>query len=459
MDVLTMDQKRSLAAAALNYIADSEEKGTQIARSLGYLENDGHPISVCGPLSAAILRDAGLISPYVVLHDFWLLNPRQNPAILEQTFPPEDFNWFQTDQSIASFDFASFPLRAGDFIYLFAGERGSFEHMLVVSRVDEAGRAYAVTNINTTEGTLIQEVLLVDPGKPNIGQFAVWTDRKNSSLGLTGFGGFLLIRFRTPVPEKTAPEQWFSRKLDKLLETTGGLWRILIKEVDRKEDRGRVIYARHERQTTHPASVIKVPIAMLFLKSLEKAGVQNYSEALSKGIDGRSYRQLLEAMLVKSEEKATDSLEKAILESNLDVQATLQAWGAQHTFIDIRQSTAREIAILFEGLYNGNLLKAISRQIILTHMAAYTPGDDLRLGTLRKYLPPGYPFYNKRGTITDDLLVVADAAIVRIPQKQGDMDYIIAAFGYQGEKPTTAAKLEAALGEISTLFWQFTRKL
>jgi hypothetical protein len=39
------------------------------------------------------------------------------------------------------------------------------------------------------------------------------------------------------------------------------------------------------------------------------------------------------------------------------------------------------------------------------------------------------------------------------------MDYIIAAFGYQGEKPTTAAKLEAALGEISTLFWQFTRKL
>jgi hypothetical protein len=453
--ILTPMQTTRLAERARKYVAETEEDATRVARSLGYLENDGHPASVCGPLSAAVLRDAGLISAYTDLHEFWLLNPRLNLPVLERTFPKDEFTWFHTDQSTAAFDFKSFPLMAGDFLYLFAGDPGSFEHMLTVSKVDEEGRAYTVTNIHTPEGYVIQEVLLVDPEQPGVGQLADWTNRqKNGKLGLTGFGGFLLIRFNTPVHDPSAWERQFARDLDSILENAGGTWRIYIKEIG-----GPVLYARDERRILHPASIIKLPIAMLFFKSLEQMGIRDYEAATSKGIDGRSYQQLLHAMLVKSEEKAADSLAKAIRANRLDVRATLQAWNVAHTYIEVRQSTARDIATLFEGLYNRDFLEPAPREILLDYLAEYTPGDDLRLGMMRQYLPPGTPFYNKRGTITDELLVAADAALVRIPLPRGDVDYLLVAFGYQGEKQTTFDRLEMALGEIGILFWQFTRGL
>src|SRR3990172_5115263 len=92
-DVLTNVQKERLALAGLRYQADSQQQAIQVARSLGYLESDGHPASMCGPLAAAILRDAGLISAYVDLHDLWLLNPRQGQSILERVFPKDAFTW------------------------------------------------------------------------------------------------------------------------------------------------------------------------------------------------------------------------------------------------------------------------------------------------------------------------------------------------------------------------------
>ncbi len=184
-------------------MAGTEKDAIQVARSLGYLKNDGHPASVCGPLAVAILREAGLISRYVDLHDFWLLNPRDrmNVKILERTFPRDEFMWYQNRISTAEFDFQAFPFKAGDFIYLYAGDPGSFEHMLTVSRVDEGGRAYAVTNFDTPDGYVIQEVVLYDPTQPGVGKFYDWTNRKNYRYGLTGFGGFDLWRFAKPVLE------------------------------------------------------------------------------------------------------------------------------------------------------------------------------------------------------------------------------------------------------------------
>jgi hypothetical protein len=91
-------------------------------------------------------------------------------------------------------------LYAGDFLYLFAGDSGSFEHMLVVSRVDESGRAFAVTNLNTTEGVVIREVMLYDPNEPGKGQFYEWTNRANDALGRTGYGGYWLWRLKAPLP-------------------------------------------------------------------------------------------------------------------------------------------------------------------------------------------------------------------------------------------------------------------
>ena len=454
-DVLTQAQKKRLASAALRYIAADEVKAIQVARSLGYLDHDGHPASVCGPLAAAILRDAGLLSQYVDLHEFWLLNPRTGQSVLERNFPRDAFIWYQTSQSTADYDFGAFPLKAGDFVYLYAGDPGSFEHMLIVSRLDEQGRPYAVTNINTPQGYVIQETLLYDPARPGVGQFYDWTDRKkNGRLGLTGFGGFLLIRFQTPVIDPGPQEIALAQAVDGIVEKYGGDWRIYIKEIG-----GPVVYARRERYTLHPASVIKVPIAMLFFKSLEQAGVIDYTPELKKGVDGRSYQQLLKAMLVNSEEKAATSLEQDILTRRLDEFSVLESWGAPHTYIAIRQSTAYEMAILFEGLFSGRCVEAAPRQMILDYLAVYSSGDNTRLGVIRKHLPDGYPFYNKRGTITAGLLVVADTAIVKLPTRHGDKLYVIAAFAYQGKNATTYNRLETALGILANQLWQYTQDL
>jgi hypothetical protein len=69
----------------------------------------------------------------------------------------------------------------GDFVYIYSGTQGNFEHMLVVNRVDYQGRAYSVTNYNTEKGFIIDEVLLYDPNDPTVGIFEQWAKREKFS--------------------------------------------------------------------------------------------------------------------------------------------------------------------------------------------------------------------------------------------------------------------------------------
>jgi hypothetical protein len=454
-DVLTTNQKQRLAEAALKYVVRSEQEAIQVARSLGYLKNDGHPASVCGPLALAILRDAGLISEYVDLHDFWLLNPRDtaNLRILERTFPKEDFLWFTTRESTAAFDFTAFPLKAGDFLYLYAGDPGSFEHMLTVSRVDEAGRAYAVTNFDTPEGYVIEEVKLYDPEQPGIGKFYDWTNRKNSRYGLTGFGGFNLWRFENPVPEMRAAELALAEAIDGAIQKYGGNWYLIIKEVSKPN-----LYARRVRQPVHPASVIKVPIAMVFLTWLAKQYPQGIGEGLKFGCDGRTYDQLLRAMLVDSEEKATESLLNEMKRVKVDAEKTLQGWGVDTIDLVRRIAAPHDMAVLFEGLYD-SYLPVEARNYILEALQVYSTGDDTRWGALREKLPEGYHFYNKRGTITDEFLVMADYAIVECPSSTGKRTFILGANAFQGEPGTIYEDLVTAVEEMALVFWDYVQQL
>ncbi len=451
-DVLTVDQKQRLYQAAMAYEADTEAEAIRVAQGLAYVQGDGHPASMCGPLAAAILRDAGLLSPYIDLHEFWLLNPRDHLDTLEKVFPPDRFEWQRFTESIQTFDFKAFPLKAGDFLYLYAGDPGSFEHMLTVSRVDEQGRAYSVTNYETETGFYIGERMLYDPNDPGVGQFYIWTDRKYAKIGLTGFGGFLLLRFAVPVvpPDPQAAE--LARQIDQVLAEAGGEWKISIKEID-----GAELYSRRSLDRVHVASVIKLPIAILFFKSLEADGLTDIAKELEKGTAGRSYQQLLRAMLVDSEEDATDILLNEIRLNHVDVQKTLAGWGLGGIDLDLRRSTVYTLVQMAEKLYLGKLLGKEANEMLLTLLETYTPNDDLRLGVIRKLLPAGYHFYNKRGTITQGLLVVADLAFLTLPTPGGDRAYCLGVFGYQGLQATTYEKLDAAIARIARVFWDFTQ--
>ena len=197
---LTYPQQLWLNVVSLRYVAPTTAEGIRLAQGLNYIGNDGHPSNVCGPLSIAILRDAGIVSPDTSLDKFWLLDPKQRLArqLLARTFPVERFDDLRFTTPLNKFDWNAFPLQPGDFLYIYAGLGGNFEHMLVVNRVDSQKRAFAVTNYATENGFVITEVLLYDPNDQSAGMFAAWTKQHNAMLGSTGFGGFEVWRLRSP---------------------------------------------------------------------------------------------------------------------------------------------------------------------------------------------------------------------------------------------------------------------
>ena len=196
--VLPATLRQQVEIAAATYLAPDQEAAQQVAARLNFT-SWAHPSNMCAPLAVAILRDAGLVQTPKGLQPYWLLDPRQHGYLLYHLFPPERFCYQHFSQSPARMNFRDFPLQVGDFLYLYAGRWDTFEHVLVVTRVDAQGRAYAVTNLNLEpEGYyVVREVLLYDPAHPGVGMFAQWADYHYAAIGLTGSGGFDLWR---PLP-------------------------------------------------------------------------------------------------------------------------------------------------------------------------------------------------------------------------------------------------------------------
>ena len=206
---LTLRQQReaNLYQASLHYLANTAEEADLVAREIDFA-SDPHESAdnACGPITVAIMRDGGYLPEEANPHDMWLLCPREDiPGcngldILDQKyFPLLDYDYIRVDESVGSYDWAKNPLQPGDWLYLFVrkgiSKYDGFDHMLVVTRVDDRGRAYSVTNINKGDGFVIQEEMLYDPRRPSLGLFAELTnDKLRKELGMTGTAGFLLIR-------------------------------------------------------------------------------------------------------------------------------------------------------------------------------------------------------------------------------------------------------------------------
>jgi hypothetical protein len=187
-----------LLAVAESFITTDPVGTAELARQLGYLSSDQEdPSNMCGPLSAAILREAGLlpasVGPVANLKSYWLANPVTNgrPWSL---FPADLYQLNRFKTGIDRFDFDAWPLMPGDFVYTYAG-RGSFSHMFVVTEVDSTGRAYTVTNqLQGDGGYLVQRVLLYDPQDEQAGVLRSRCVECGSWRRRTGLGGFDVLR-------------------------------------------------------------------------------------------------------------------------------------------------------------------------------------------------------------------------------------------------------------------------
>lgn len=193
---LSNEQQIALYKASLLYVEptvlESIKKAKEV-NGVGY----GDPSNICGPLAIAIIQNAGISNNTgLVPHDFWLLNPLASgdQKLLEREFPSDRYLHTRFTTSLNRINWRIFPLQPGDFLFIWHGSGGNFDHMLVVTRVDSNLRAYTVTNYATPGGFVIAETLLYDPGDPEVGIFHTWTHEKDAILGSTGFGGFELWR-------------------------------------------------------------------------------------------------------------------------------------------------------------------------------------------------------------------------------------------------------------------------
>jgi len=442
-DSLPVQSNLNILPDPSGYFATTQAEATYLARELGFNSLHSHPSNMCGPLAISILMEAGLVPAYTELRDFWLINPRVDENILYRTFPIETHDRYHFKSPVSQFDWNAFPLLPGDFVYLYAGKWGTFEHALTVTRLDEQNRPYTVTNINTAKGYIVEETLLYDPDDPTAGFFGYVTNPDNNEFGLTGTGGFGVWRPKgfSYLPDRTYDS--LITALNLITSQMGGHWNILIREIG-----GDLIYAQNANERVHPASTIKVPIAMLFFESLEQNNITQLRDYIArKGVDGRTFEQLLRAMLVDSEEAATKSLYQWA-HININIPYTLKSWGAPETTLNPRRSNVLDLAELYEALYAGNYLSPEARQIILDLMQEYTPNDELRLGHLRAYNPE-LKVYNKRGSITEEWMVVADTALVET--RTGEA-YLILIFGTQGqrhEKQVIYETLDAAIAAMT----------
>ncbi len=194
---LSMVQQITLYQSSLSYIATDTRQSTLLSKEINGLQY-GNPSNTCGPLAIAIMRDAGLVSADINPHDFWLLNPNTTGGrqLLDQVFPSDRYSDTRIRTPLNKFNWLTYPLQSGDFVYIYSGTGGNFDHMLVVNRVDNDLRAYAVTNFDTSDGFIMNEVMLYDPNNSNTGIFHTWTESQFALLGSTGFGGFEVWRLR-----------------------------------------------------------------------------------------------------------------------------------------------------------------------------------------------------------------------------------------------------------------------
>lgn len=130
----------------------------------------------------------------------------------------------------------------------------------------------------------------------------------------------------------------------------GVSWHAYIKDLTRSK----VILTLNADQSMHPASMIQVPLAILLLEHVQAKG-RTIPGMQTKGFDGGTYDQLIASMVVASEEGAAGLVEKFIQEDSKNFNL-LQQWGLTHASLKPRRSTSRELGLIKEKLYQGELL-------------------------------------------------------------------------------------------------------
>lgn len=190
------------SGAAESYQAANGLEAAKIAERINWLgpgEQEG-AATMCGPLVWSILNDAGAFPPgfgawLAGPKSFWLADPRNNgrPWSL---FSAEDYRIYRFAQPLGKFDFSTWPLYPGDFLYTYS-KRDGFDHMLLVTEIDPGGNVYTVTNlikVDPERKVTIERAILYNMFDLQIG-LARNEWQNDGANGRTGHDGFDVFRW------------------------------------------------------------------------------------------------------------------------------------------------------------------------------------------------------------------------------------------------------------------------
>ena len=194
------------------------------------------------------------------------------------------------------------------------------------------------------------------------------------------------------------------------------------------------------------ASTVKIAVAANYLAQVE-AGRRSLDDRIS----GRSARSLMEAMMIHSDNRATD-----ILMRDLGGPDTLQKWltqqgitglridrniagllAARRDLQDIRDSsTPKAMVDLLKRIDTGAMLRPQSRYYLLDLMARCETGKN----RIRGMLPAGTPVQHKTGTLSG---YTSDVGFITLPNGRR---IAVALFARQGtNRPATIARAARAI--------------
>lgn len=194
------------------------------------------------------------------------------------------------------------------------------------------------------------------------------------------------------------------------------------------------------------ASTVKIAVAANYL-----AQVENGRRTLDDSIGGRSARRLMEAMIIHSDNYATD-----LLLRDLGGPKTVQAWLDQQKITGLRidrnidqllrskrdlrdvrdSSTPRAMVDLLSRIDSGKLLRPTSQSYLLDLMARCRTGKN----RIRGLLPFGTKVENKTGTLNG---LTTDVGFITLPDGRRVAVALFARYG--ADRPRTIAEAARAI--------------
>ena len=254
----------------------------------------------------------------------------------------------------------------------------------------------------------------------------------------------------TPTPRATLPAPTatptpnLSEELDQSL-ISGVDWYVVVKPAQ-----GQRLFERNPEEIFAPASMIKIPLALVIMKILELRG-DTIEDIHNYGI-GRNFSDLLEAMVVRSEEAATITLETFARQYNR-LRNYLNYWGLKHTTFDPRRSTAEDLLLSLELIDQQSLLVSELNDYLLQLMGTQTENDQILLGVMATQLPACL-FYNKRGTLLNPT-IVSDMGILKCGEQSW---YLVIAGTPAADSAVTFEDIQSSIEEFGLVFASYVQR-